>query len=300
MCRRVKISPIFTRFGRVGTCGSKSSRCKLKTKYAQTYTIQRKCFHATPFANNNDTDKQTLSTFMSNYSIEVTPNAAKKISDFGSIKLLQPNTTVNVTYLVGADISESISICKRLVDANMNPVAHVPARAFKSLIGVEDYLVQLKDVGVKELLILGGGADVPKGELHEAIQILDSGLIQKYEFQKIGVAAHPEGHPSIKKSELQKAILQKAEWAYVHSMPLYFETQFCFESIPILNWESETRQHITKHLETHIHNFNANDTQNKMKLPSVRLGIAGPATISNLIKFGAMSGVGNSLNFLSK
>ena len=42
------------------------------------------------------------------------------------------------------------------------------------------------------------------------------------------------------------------------------------------------------------------DTQNKMKLPSVRLGIAGPATISNLIKFGAMSGVGNSLNFLSK
>jgi methylenetetrahydrofolate reductase (NADPH) len=35
-------------------------------------------------------------------------------------------------------------------------------------------------------------------------------------------------------------------------------------------------------------------------LPTVRLGIAGPAKISNLIKFGTMSGVGNSLQFLSQ
>ena len=35
-------------------------------------------------------------------------------------------------------------------------------------------------------------------------------------------------------------------------------------------------------------------------LPSVRLGVAGPAKISSLIKFGTMSGVGNSLNFVSK
>lgn len=249
---------------------------------------------------NNYSNDEMVSKFMSSYSIEVTPNAAKKIKDFANIELLKPNTTVNVTYLVGADIDESVSICKRLADANMNPVAHVPSRAFASLIDVEDYLVQLKDVGVKELLLLGGGADVPKGELHESMQILESGLIQKYEFSKIGVAAHPEGHPDINPNDLQKAILQKAEWAYVNSMPLYYETQFCFESKPILDWEIQTRQEIIQHLTNNSNGFNLNDNAKKMKLPSVQLGIAGPATISNLIKFGAMSGVGNSLNFLTK
>ncbi len=29
------------------------------------------------------------------------------------------------------------------------------------------------------------------------MQVLESGLLQKYGFEKIGVAAHPEGHPDI-------------------------------------------------------------------------------------------------------
>ncbi len=35
-------------------------------------------------------------------------------------------------------------------------------------------------------------------------------------------------------------------------------------------------------------------------MPSIRLGVAGPAKISSLIKFGAMSGVGNSMRMLTK
>ena len=29
------------------------------------------------------------------------------------------------------------------------------------------------------------------------MQVLESGLLQKYGFEKIGVAAHPEAHPDI-------------------------------------------------------------------------------------------------------
>ena len=231
---------------------------------------------------------------MSTFSIEVTPNAAKKINDFSSVQFLEKGTTVNVTYLVGADIEESIGICTRLADADMNPVAHVPSRAFASLAEVEEYFVRLRDVGVNEILVLGGGSDQPKGNLHESMQILESGLIQKHGFSKVGVAAHPEGHPDISNEDLRRAILKKAEWACATGTPLYFETQFCFDSMPILNWEKATRTAIVEHLER---TMGKNDIGT---LPSVRLGIAGPARISSLIKFGAMSGVGNSLSFLTK
>jgi len=226
---------------------------------------------------------------LANYSIEVTPGAARKINSFADVAGLAPNTSVNVTYLVGADINESLEICSRLVEGGMVPVAHVPARAFATLSEVDDYLSKLHQLGCQEVLVLGGGAPEPAGELHETMQILESGLLAKYSFNKIGVAAHPEGHPEISESALADAILRKALWAKEANVELYYETQFCFDHEPIIEWEERTRKMLREHI---------NDP--KDVLPTVRLGIAGPAKISNLIKFGTMSGVGNSLQFLSQ
>ena len=239
-------------------------------------------------ASSTFSSEQLVTNCLSNYSIEVTPSAAKKVKSFDQVKGLAPGTNVNVTYLVGADINESLDICDRLVQGGMKPVAHVPARAFLTLSDVEDYLSKLHDLGCREVLVLGGGAAEPVGDLHESMQILESGLLQKYKFQTIGVAAHPEGHPDINQEELSIAILRKALWAKEAQVDLYYETQFCFESEPIIEWEKQTRKMLQEHI-----------TDSK-DMPTVRLGIAGPAKISNLIKFGMMSGVGNSLSFLQK
>jgi len=222
------------------------------------------------------------------YSIEVTPGQARKFPDFAQVEGLNPGTSVNVTYLVGANIEESIDTCKRLVTGGMLPVAHVPARAFVSLAEVEDYLAQLSGVGVEEVLILGGGSPQPVGELHESMQILESGLLQKYGFKTVGVAAHPEGHPDISEGDLLGALLRKAKWAQDEGVQLYYETQFCFQPEPIIEWEKNTRMALVNHLGS------------SSNLPTVRLGVAGPAKISKLIQFGMMSGVGNSLSFLTK
>ena len=104
-------------------------------------------FHSTtdarsrPSASAADSPAATplLRECIGDYSIEVTPGAAKKIDSFADVALLAPGTTVNVTYLVGADIDESISICARLVDGGMRPVAHVPARAFVTMGDAEDF-----------------------------------------------------------------------------------------------------------------------------------------------------------------
>lgn len=245
-----------------------------------------------------DSAASFLSQCMSGYSIEVTPGAARKIDSFADIKLLAPGTTVNVTYLVGADIEESLQICGRLIRGGMRPVAHVPARAFPTMSDAGQYLTRLKELGVKDVLVLGGGAAQPAGELHETMQILESGLLQRLGFETVGVAAHPEGHPDIADADLLNCLLRKAEWARDNGVDLYYETQFCFEAEPIIEWERRTRRALREHMKGL--DKSSSGGHDAHWLPSVRLGVAGPAKISSLIKFGTMSGVGNSLNFVSK
>jgi len=214
--------------------------------------------------------------------------AAKRIASFSQVDGLRRGTTVNVTFLVGSKIDDTISLCQSLQEAGMSAVAHLPARAFESLEGVEEYLVRLRDVGVCEVLVLGGGADRPAGSLHEAMQVLESGLLQRYNFSRVGVAAHPEGHPTVACDVMEEALLRKAEWAQANGMELYYETQFCFEAEPLVLWERRVRGLLAGRLGAGA------------KLPSVRLGVAGPAKISTLVKFAAMSGVGPSVWFVNR
>lgn len=222
------------------------------------------------------------------YSIEVTPAAAKKVESFAAVEGLAKGTVVNVTFLPGSDIADTISICERLSQAQMLPVAHVPARSFATLEEVDAYLEALVAVGVREVLVLGGGAPTPAGLLVESLQILRSGLLQKHGVDKVGVAAHPEGHPDIEEAVLMEAIVQKVKWAREAGVELYFETQFCFEPEPIIAWEQHVRSVLKDRLGEDV------------KMPPVHIGVAGPAKISTLIKFGTMSGVGASLRFVTK
>eukprot|EP00747_Dinoflagellata_sp_TGD_P165611 gnl/TRDRNA2_/TRDRNA2_187117_c0_seq1.p1 gnl/TRDRNA2_/TRDRNA2_187117_c0~~gnl/TRDRNA2_/TRDRNA2_187117_c0_seq1.p1 ORF type:complete len:413 (-),score=37.66 gnl/TRDRNA2_/TRDRNA2_187117_c0_seq1:205-1443(-) len=222
------------------------------------------------------------------YSCEITTMSAKKVESFAKLNGLKPGMDINVPLLRGGETEETVNLCKRLVTDGMKPVAHVPARLFKNLSEVEEYLRQLKSIGVDNVLCLGGGADTPAGDLHETMQILESGLLQKYGFTRVGVAAHPEGHPDVPEVIMTEALVRKVEWARQHGVQLYFATQFCFDPESIIAWESRTRELLTQKLGT------------KEGLPAVHLGVAGPAKISTLIKFSLASGVGPSVRFLTK
>ena len=66
-----------------------------------------------------------------NWSIEITPNAAKKVDNFATI--LKPKTTVNVTFLPNTNLLETIEVSKRLFDEGMFPVPHISARGIKNI-----------------------------------------------------------------------------------------------------------------------------------------------------------------------
>ena len=215
----------------------------------------------------------------SDWSIEVTPNGASKIDSFADC--LAPGTTVNVTFLPGSDPMDTVAVAQRLHNDGMNPVPHLAARSLKDIDQLDALLSAFtQKAGVREVLVIGGGVDSPVGQFASSIEVLNTGLIQKYGITDIGVAGHPEGSPDISDQEIVEALTLKNELAKRDGLNLYIETQFCFEADIVLAWEKSIRE--------------AGNN-----LP-IRVGIPGPATIKTLFRFAQVSGIGPSMRFIAK
>ena len=214
-----------------------------------------------------------------NWSIEVTPTGATKIDSFAA--LLAENTSVNVTFLPGTDPNDTIVVAKRLSDEGMNAIPHIAARSLSDKDQLDRLLKRMtSEANVSEVLVIGGGVDKPVGAFDNTMQVLNTGLIQKYGISRIGVSGHPEGSPDIHDDALAQAIADKNAFAVSEGLSLYMETQFCFDADAVLSWERAIRE--------------AGNA-----LP-IRVGIPGPATIKTLFRFAQISGIGPSMRFIAK
>ena len=175
-----------------------------------------------------------------------------------------PNITdVYITLLKGDQYKDVANKAKELVKLGKNPVPHFPARSIKNKNELKDYVTMCKDFGVKQALVIGGGAQ-PVGDFHCSLQLFETGLFEGF---KIGIAGHPEGSPDISDSNLEKAMKDKKPYAD------YIVTQWLLDPQPIIDFIS------------------------KQSIP-VHVGITGPLKITSLIKFANIVGAKNSLNFL--
>ncbi len=190
-----------------------------------------------------------------NFSLEITMKT--DLSNLPKVK------DVYITMLPGDNFKEVASKALELVESGFNPVPHFPARSIKNLSNLKDYVKICKDGGVKQALIIGGGAQ-PIGDYHCSLQLLETGLFEGF---KIGIAGHPEGSPDISEIDLEKAMNNKKPYAD------YIVTQWLLDTSLIANFIS------------------------KQSIP-VHVGITGPLRISNLIKFASIVGAKNSLKFL--
>jgi methylenetetrahydrofolate reductase (NADPH) len=224
-------------------------------------------------------DIEKIQRAAADWSIEVTPTGAAKIDSFRDC--LAPGTTVNVTFLPGSDPHDTIAVAERLFNDGMRPVPHLAARSLKDKDQLDALLsAYTSRCGVEEVLIIGGGVDKPVGGFSASMDVLQTGLIQKYGIRSIGVAGHPEGSPDISDDEIIEALAAKNDFAVREGLDLYIETQFCFEADIVLDWEKRVR--------------GAGN-----KLP-IRIGIPGPATIKTLFRFAQISGIGPSMRFIAK
>ena len=222
---------------------------------------------------------EMISKAAADWSIEVTPTGAGKIESFSDC--LAPGTTVNVTFLPGSDLADTIAVAERLHNDGMRPVPHLAARSLRDPDQLDELLAAFTSrCGVEEVLCIGGGVDKPVGAFDATMKVLETGLIQKHGIRSIGVAGHPEGSPDITDDEIAEALAAKNALAERDGLDLYIETQFCFEADIVLAWERKVRA-------------------SGNKLP-IRIGIPGPATIKTLFRFAQISGIGPSMRFISK
>ena len=223
--------------------------------------------------------KQDIASLLSGFSIEVTPASAQNIDSFANH--LPLNTSINVTFLPGSNIDDTVNVSYRLHQEGFKPVPHLAARNFVNQKSLEQCLEQLTTIAnVEEVLVIGGGLNAALGPYHSTLQILDSGLLEKYSIKKVGVAGHPEGSPDIPDPELAQALQDKNSWARNSDVKVYIATQFCFDASKIIDWENR----INKSGNT---------------LP-IHIGLPGLASLKTLLKFAQMSGIGPSMRVLTR
>ena len=225
----------------------------------------------------NDTIKTALD-FLSNSSIETTPNVYAKYGQFSD--LISKDNNIYVTFLPDEDMNKVIITSKKLSEEGYQVIPHLPARTIENYKMLEEYIKKLsEECGCTKILVIGGGGK-QKGEISSSIEVLETDLLSKYKFREVGLAGHPEGNPDVKQADLDKAIIQKNDFSKNVDFKMYLATQFFFESNSLEKWER-----------------NLDKLNNKLE---IHAGIPGPATLKTLLSYATSCGIGNSIRFLSK
>ena len=220
--------------------------------------------------------REHIINFVDDFTVELNPKVQKKITEIH----INKKNKIFVTYLPESNEKEIFSAVDFVETKGFTPIVHLPARTMRDIDHVEDFLMNIRKLTKShDILIIGGGGN-QVGSIKSSLDILESGLLEKYNFYKIKVAGHPEGSPDIKDDVLKKFLLAKQEIHDSKELDLEIVTQFFFQSDPFIKWD------------VFLDSIGVN-------LP-VRVGFPGPATFKTLLNFGLMSGVGNSLNFLKK
>jgi methylenetetrahydrofolate reductase (NADPH) len=226
-----------------------------------------------------DDQYQQIRDFMSGFSLETTPGSAAKIPDFRNH--VRRGDSVYITFLHGADFNDTIQVAARLRREGFNPVPHIAARSIPGQAFLEEGLKRLRDdAEVSQVLLIAGAVAKPLGEFRDTMQVLETGLLDKYGVTKIGVSGHPEGSPDIPDEAIKRALRWKNDFARRSNAQFYLVTQFCFEPEPIIQWDKRIQA-------------------DGNTLP-IYIGIPGLATLKTLLAHAKACGIGPSMRVISR
>jgi methylenetetrahydrofolate reductase (NADH) len=217
-----------------------------------------------------------LSGLLASASVEVSSsgNQLKELAD-----QFAAGTDVSITFLPGDNYRHNVETAAALRRAGFNPVPHIAAREMPSREALNDFLVRARrEADVRRIVLIAGDVAAAKGPFKSSRDVAASGLIEAHGITSVSVAGYPEGHPYLEGAHPFEALAAWRDWGGRSGVRVDIVTQFCFEAAPILNWIGELQ---TRGID----------------LP-VTIGLAGPATLATLTKFGLRCGIGNSMRAL--
>jgi methylenetetrahydrofolate reductase (NADPH) len=220
-----------------------------------------------------------LAEFMRGGSLEATrPNA----QDVAALKTALPaGTQVYLSAVPTRPQEDVVEQAARVRAAGLEPVPHLAVRNFASADALGRFLDRLTgEAGVRRLLVIAGDRAEPAGPFHGALEAIDSGLIARHGIAAIGIAGYPDGHPRIADHELDRLLAAKLEAAGATGLKVEIVTQFCLDAAPILAWLRRLRAHGIDH--------------------PVRIGLAGPTSLTTLMRYARRCGVRASTQGLAR
>ncbi|WP_196260019.1 methylenetetrahydrofolate reductase [Pelagibacterium limicola] len=223
-----------------------------------------------------------ISGMIEGYSIEVMPRTAAKVEDFRAI--LPEGTRVYIAHIDGTPIEDMLATAARLHAEGFPVMPHFPARSIPDKATLEDWIKRYRDAAdVRQALLLGGGIASPRGAFESSIQLIETGLFDRYSFTHLHVAGHPEGNKDIDtqgSANVDAALMFKQDFSTRTDAQMAIATQFAFDAEAVIAWAERIRAM-------------------GVTLP-VHVGIAGPAKLQTLIQFALSCGVGPSIGVLQK
>jgi methylenetetrahydrofolate reductase (NADPH) len=202
--------------------------------------------------------------------------AYMEIFPTGSIEskldVLDPGSYVAVTCSPTKGVDVTLDMVERLANRGFQIVPHVAAKMVRDRTHLQEILKRLDDLPIISLFVPGGDAAQPVGEFSSALDLLRAISEYDHKFTEIGVAAHPEGHPSVGEDELMEHLLAKQDYSN------YLVTQMCFDAGTLAGWLRKIREQ-------------------GVTLPAW-IGLPGVSDRSTLVKTSLRIGVGDSVRYL--
>jgi methylenetetrahydrofolate reductase (NADPH) len=223
--------------------------------------------------------ERAIADFVRGFSLEATRPSAADITALAAA--VPPGTRIYLSAVPTWPPNDAIERAIRLAAAGLEPVPHVAVRVFETARGLDQFLARLSaEAGVRRVLLIAGDRDQPAGEFHNALELIDGGVLQRRGIAAIGIAGYPEGHPRISAQELDLALTRKVAAAAATGIKVHVVTQFCFDPAAIVRWIVRLR------------GFG-------LELP-VRIGVAGPTNVAALLRYAARFGVRASAQGLTR
>ncbi|OCP14937.1 methylenetetrahydrofolate reductase [Ensifer sp. LC163] len=211
-------------------------------------------------------------------SIELAPEQVRSFAP--QADMLPLGSRVFLTHLAGKPEALQVEAAARITEMGYVAVPHLAARNFKTERDFVALVHAHSRNGIDEVLFLGGNPALFPGPLGESAELLAHPVLADSAIRTAFVAGYPEGHPNIPADRLKDALKRKLEICARRSLEPRIVSQFAFDGGMIGAWAKQLHR-------------------NYPEVP-VHVGLAGVTSLTKLIRFAAMCGVGPSIAALRR
>ncbi len=217
--------------------------------------------------------------FINAFSLEVSAKAMPALR--AEADRIPRGTVISIPWLASEDDDARLAAVRTVRALGFEPMPHLSARRIGSRTALERFLERAtSEAGVERCLLIAGDLATPAGPFADSASIIETGRLERFGIKVVGIGGHPEGHPAMSGDARWQVLERKCQAIEARRMAPVIVTQFAFDADAVLAWLDALRAR-------------------GISVP-VLVGVPGPASVSRLLRYAAMCGVGASASMLAK